>query len=178
MLDDLSRKELEAAYTLQEPIPLSSAAGLILATEGIALRVGKEKELTHAILLDETINVLSLGDECIGKGKDFVWKGSTGQAPYFMLKDGTRQWLQIDNNTPVLIDSTVKGRVAMPSKSSGSGGPLVRVRDDFAEGRPPADTGPWAPYGGSGNTSDTESVGSYVRDYFHSREELRDMSNL
>ena len=90
-------------------------------TEGIRLRVNKEKDVTDALVLDKTTCLLSLGDECQVKKNDIVWRGSRGEAPY-LIKNGIKQICTIEGNTPMIHDSRVIQKQlanVMPAKVDG-----------------------------------------------------------
>ena len=101
---------------------MQGVSGNVTTNEGVKLRIGREKDFTLCIIMEHAPAVLSLGEECVQKRKDFVWRGSLGQAPYF-IKDGHKVTLDVKGNCPYWVDSraVIKDREkAMPSSLGGS----------------------------------------------------------
>ena len=113
--------DTERAVTLQKrinpaltPINLSTANGSICADKIADFSIGQLNEVVTPYVLPSTPAVLSVGQRCLEKGYDFVWRKNS--APYFVRPDGKAVILKLDGRVPYVDDQceVIASESAMP----------------------------------------------------------------
>ena len=64
----------------------------------------------HATILPSTPRVLTVGGLCVDQRRDFIWRGSKGETPYFILADGSVVECEVHGRVPYVRT----GEPAMP----------------------------------------------------------------
>ncbi len=109
---DLTRAERRAIRKLTDPIPLSTANGVVWATYQTDIYVNELGITVTAIILENTVPVLSLGKLVDEEGFDYIWKS---QRIPFLEKGETKVLCYPTNNVPFIMNVTqLNGSQATP----------------------------------------------------------------
>ena len=81
----------------------------------------------HATILPSTPRVLTVGGLCVDQRCNFIWKGSKGETPYFVLADGSVIECEVHGCVPYVCS----GVPAMPM--------IVAMPGEEDEAMPPED---------------------------------------
>ena len=100
------------------PVQLSTANGHLQVTQVVDMQINAFKENIEPYILDETPDVLSIGQRCVEMGYEFRWP-ALSENPYFINPQGDRIDLISINNCPYLQDdfNVIKGET-LPALSA------------------------------------------------------------
>ena len=140
--------DTERAVTLQKrinpaltPINLSTANGPICADKIADFSIDQLNEVVTPYVLPSTPAVLSVGQRCLEKGYDFVWRKNS--APYFVRPDGKAVILKLDGRVPYVDDQceVIDSESAMPVALAASNQKIGGVEEPSSSsgGRPSPD---------------------------------------
>jgi len=113
--DDVSPAWLDEVQTLQRPVKLATANGLMKVNKQVPMQVGVLLTEVTPLLLPNTPPVLSLGKRCMEEGYGFYWR--PGQQPILVTPAGKKISLEVNDNVPYLSDGPEQ-LLAMPAASS------------------------------------------------------------
>ena len=91
------------AYDMDDPITLRTANGKVRADKVVNFHVKELKETARAIVMDNTVEVLSVGYRCMKLGFGYHWEPFAKQC-YIVTPapEGRIIWLEVKNYVPIL----------------------------------------------------------------------------
>ena len=107
--------KMQSAYLINtdhQNLTLSTANGECRPAGSVPMRAEALGEVSTALVLENTPNVLSVGLRCMEYGYGFYWPLS--EMPYWVTPDGDRVYCKVENNVP-LLPSDANSVVSAPA---------------------------------------------------------------
>ena len=96
----LVMRNADLINTDHQNLTLSTANGECKPAGSISMRIDAFSEVSSALVLENTPNVLSVGLRCMEYGYAFHWP--SGEFPYWITPEGKRVSCRVENNVPFL----------------------------------------------------------------------------